>query len=113
MQGVNTMSFSEVAQTDQIPAGTMKAVTVNGKYILVTNVGGKFYAIGGKCTHMGGDLSKGILEGNIVTCPRHGSQFDVTTGKSLRGPKIILRFSTKDESVYEVKVEGKSIQMKV
>jgi 3-phenylpropionate/trans-cinnamate dioxygenase ferredoxin component len=107
------MSFNVVAETDQIPAGTMKAVTVEGKDILVTNVGGNFYAIGGKCTHMGGDLSKGILEGNIVTCPRHGSQFDVTTGKSLRGPKIIVRFTTRDEPAYEVKVEGKSIQVKV
>jgi nitrite reductase/ring-hydroxylating ferredoxin subunit len=46
-----------------------------------------------------------------VTCPKHGSQFDVTTGKNIRGPKIIIRFSTKDEPNYEVKVEGKSIKV--
>jgi 3-phenylpropionate/trans-cinnamate dioxygenase ferredoxin subunit len=107
------MSFVEVAQIDEIPIGSMKPYTVNGKDLLITNIEGKFYAIGDKCTHLGGDLSKGTLEGKIVTCPRHGSQFDVTTGKSLRGPKIILRFSTKDEPAYEVKLEGKSLQVNV
>jgi 3-phenylpropionate/trans-cinnamate dioxygenase ferredoxin component len=107
------MSFSEVAKIDQIPAGTMKSVIAGEKNILVSNIGGKFYAIGGKCTHMGGDLSKGKLEGNVVTCPRHGSQFDVTTGKNLRGPKIVVQFSTRDEPAYEVKVEGTSIQIQV
>jgi 3-phenylpropionate/trans-cinnamate dioxygenase ferredoxin subunit len=105
------MSFVEVAQTDLIPPGTMQSFLVNKKQVLITNIEGKFYAIGGKCTHLGGDLSKGKLEGNIVTCPRHGSQFDVTTGKSIRGPKIVLRFSTGDEPAYAVKVEGKSIQV--
>ena len=53
--------------------------------------------------HFGGDLSKGKLEGKVVTCPRHGSQFDVTTGKRLAGP------AKKDLPVYEVKLEGNSI----
>jgi len=105
------MSFIEVALTDQIAPGTMKSFLVNEKQVLITNLEGKFYAIGGKCTHLGGDLSQGKLEGNIVTCPRHGSQFDVTTGKSLRGPKIVIRFSTPDEPAYPVKVEGESIQV--
>jgi 3-phenylpropionate/trans-cinnamate dioxygenase ferredoxin component len=107
------MTFHDVAQTDQIPAGTMKSIIVDEKNILVSNVGGKFYAIGGKCTHAGGDLSKGTLEGNIVTCPKHGAQFDVMTGKNLRGPKIIIRLSTKDEPAYEIKIEGKSIKVQV
>jgi 3-phenylpropionate/trans-cinnamate dioxygenase ferredoxin subunit len=82
------MNFVDAARTDQIPAGTMKSFTIKGVEILIANVDGKFYAIGNKCTHMGGDLSKGKLEGKIVTCPRHGSQFDLATGKSLRGPGI-------------------------
>jgi 3-phenylpropionate/trans-cinnamate dioxygenase ferredoxin subunit len=107
------MSFVEIAQTDQLPAGTMKSFSVSAKTILVANIEGKYYAIDGKCPHAGGDLSKGTLEGKIVTCPRHGSQFDVTTGKTIRGPKIIIRFSTKDVSQYNVKVEGKSLQVEV
>ncbi len=107
------MSFVEIAQTDQLPVGTMKSFSVSAKTILVANIEGKYYAIDGKCSHAGGDLSKGTLEGKIVTCPRHGSQFDVTTGKTIRGPKIIIRFSTKDVSHYNVKVEGKSIKVEV
>jgi nitrite reductase/ring-hydroxylating ferredoxin subunit len=107
------MSFKEVAQIDQIPTGTMKSFIVDNKQILITNLEGKFYAIGGKCTHAGGDLSKGTLQGNVVTCPKHGSQFDVTSGKNLAGPKIIIRFSTRDEPTYEIKIEGKSIQVNI
>jgi 3-phenylpropionate/trans-cinnamate dioxygenase ferredoxin subunit len=107
------MSFVDIAQIDQLPAGTMKSFSVNAKTILIANIEGKYYAIDGKCPHAGGDLSKGTLEGKIVTCPKHGSQFDVTTGKSLRGPKIIIRFSTKDIPVYNIKVEGKSVKVEV
>ena len=85
----------------------MKSVSVNDKIVLVVNVGGKFYAIGNKCTHFGGDLSKGMLEGTIVTCPRHHSQFDVTSGKRIKGP------ASKDEPVYEIKIEGQSIKIDV
>jgi len=108
------MSFFEVAKINEIPEGTMKPVTTQGKEILVVNYNGNFYAINRKCTHMGGDLSKGKLDGKIVTCPRHGSRFDVTTGKSISGPKIgFLKLKTKDESIYEVKVEGNSIKVNI
>ena len=108
------MSFFEVAKINEIPEGIMKPVTIQGKEILVVNYNGNFYAINRKCTHMGGDLSKGKLDGKIVTCPRHGSRFDVTTGKSISGPKIgFLKLKTKDESIYEVKVEGNSIKVNI
>jgi len=108
------MSFFEVAKTNEIPEGTMKPIIAQGKEILVVNYNGNYYAINRKCTHMGGDLSKGKLDGKIVTCPRHGSRFDVTTGKSISGPKIgFLKLKTKDESIYEVKVEGNSIKVNI
>jgi 3-phenylpropionate/trans-cinnamate dioxygenase ferredoxin subunit len=108
------MQFVEVAKTDQIPAGTMKPFVVEGHEVLVVNYEGKYYAIGRKCTHLGGDLSQGKLEGKIVTCPRHGSRFDVTTGGSLSGPRIgPLKLKTGDETSYEVRVEGNSIQVGV
>ena len=108
------MSSLEVASVNEIPAGTMKSFNAGGKQILITNIGGKFYGIGNICTHAGGDLSKGRLEGNIVTCPRHGSQFDVTTGKSIRGPKIVfVRLNTKDEMVYSVSVENGKLKVNI
>jgi len=55
-------------------------VVVGGKEVLLANVDGSYFAIANKCTHAGGSLAKGSLEGSIVTCPRHGSQFDLKTG---------------------------------
>ena len=96
-------SFFEVAKTDEIPEGIMKPLIVQGKEILVVNYNGNYYAINRRCSHMGGDLSRGKLEGKIVTCPRHGSRFDITTGVSISGPKIgFLKLKTKNEPVYEV-----------
>ncbi len=108
------MSFIEVVKTNQIKKGSMKPVTAGGKEILVVNYDGNYYAINRRCTHMGGDLSEGKLEDKIVTCPIHGAKFDVTTGESVSGPKIgPLRMKTKNEPVYEVKVEGNSIKVNI
>ena len=105
-----TSGFVKVAEKSDIPIGTMKKITLNGKEILIANVGGNYHAIGNTCTHQGGDLSKGSLEGNIVTCPRHGSRFDVTTGKSISGPKILfITLKVKDETLFPVKVEGNDV----
>ena len=108
------MSFYEVAKTNDIPEGTMKAVLIQDKEIVVVNYDGNFYAINRRCTHMGGDLSKGKLEGKIVTCPRHGSRFDVTTGVSISGPRIgFLKLKTKNEPSYQVKVDNGSIKIDI
>jgi 3-phenylpropionate/trans-cinnamate dioxygenase ferredoxin subunit len=108
------MSFTEVGQVNEVPTGTMKSYSVGGKQILIANVDGKLYAINSVCTHAGGELSKGKLEGKIVTCPRHGSKFDVTTGKCISGPKIaFFRLKAKDETAYEVKVEENRIKINV
>lgn len=107
------MEFVKVAETSEVPVGKMKMVKLEGKEILIANVDGNYYAMGNRCTHAGGDLSKGSLSGNIVTCPRHGSQFDVTTGKVVSGPKVLaLHIRIRDEPSFEVKVEGKSILLK-
>ena len=98
--------FIQVAETAEVPPGTMKKVTLDGKEILIVNLEGKYYAIGNKCTHRGGDLSKGSLSGKVVKCPRHGAKFDVTTGQTAAGP------AKKPEPTLEVKVEGKNILLK-
>ena len=107
------MEFVKVAETSEVPIGKMKMVKLDGKEILIANVDGNYYAIGNRCAHAGGDLSKGSLSGNIITCPRHGAQFDVTTGKAILGPKVLaFRLKIKDEPSFEVKVEGKDILLK-
>jgi 3-phenylpropionate/trans-cinnamate dioxygenase ferredoxin subunit len=97
------MSFVEIAKNDEIPTGQMKGIKINDKNILVTNIAGKYYAIGAKCTHAGGDLSKGKMDGSIVICPRHKSKFDIITGKSISGP------AKQGVPVYQVKIQENSI----
>jgi 3-phenylpropionate/trans-cinnamate dioxygenase ferredoxin subunit len=66
------MEFVKAASISEVPAGKMKKVKVGENEVLIANVGGKYYAIGNRCTHAGGSLSEGLLEGNVVTCPKHG-----------------------------------------
>ncbi len=96
----------KVAETAEVPPGKMKKVTVDGEEILIANVEGKYHAIGSKCTHRGGDLSKGVLSGKVVKCPRHGARFDVSTGEVMSGP------AKNSEPTFELKVEGTSIFLK-
>ncbi len=68
----------------ELKDGTMKQVSVQGKEILLARVGDKYYSADNRCPHMGGSLSQGKLEGTVVTCPRHGSQFDLADGHVVR-----------------------------
>jgi 3-phenylpropionate/trans-cinnamate dioxygenase ferredoxin subunit len=91
----------------------MKMVKLEDKEVLIANVNGNYYAIANRCTHRSGDLSKGSLDGNIVTCPLHGSRFDVTTGKAVSGPKIaFFRARAKDAPSFEIKIEGSDVMLK-
>ena len=100
----------KVARIDEVPPGTMKKVIAGEKELLIVNLGGKFYAMNDRCWHMNGDLSLGKLEGNIVTCPRHGSQYDVTSGKGIRGPKVaFIKMKERDLPSYETKIEGSDV----
>ncbi len=102
--------FVKIAETSEIPSGQTKAFKIAEKEILIANTNGVYYAIGNVCTHMGGDLSKGTLEGNVVTCPKHRAKFDVTTGKVVSGPKVALMHpKIKDQPTYAIKVEGKDL----
>ena len=99
--------FVKVAKTENIPAGQAMMVEVNGKEIALFNVAGSFHAIDNTCTHVGGPLCEGELEGIEVTCTWHGAVFDVTTGQMLGPPA--------PESVarYSVRVEGSDIKVEV
>jgi len=96
----------KVGQAVEFPVSSLKKVVFGGEDVLVANVGGKLYAIPNTCTHRGGPLDEGELEGNIVICPWHGGQFDVTTGKVVGPPP------TKDEILFDVRVEGSDVMLK-
>jgi nitrite reductase/ring-hydroxylating ferredoxin subunit len=95
--------FVRVAETQEIPEGRLKLVDVQGTRVAVANVGGSFYAFSDECTHDGGPLSEGDLEGEIVTCPWHFSRFNVRTGEIVESP------AEEVVATYEVKVEGDAI----
>jgi 3-phenylpropionate/trans-cinnamate dioxygenase ferredoxin subunit len=105
--------FEEVATTDELKEGAMMKVKVAGREVLVAHVGGNYYAADNRCPHMNGDLSKGRLEGTILTCPVHHSQFDLADGRVVRwtdwkGITLSLAKAIKSPrplTTYEVKVE--------
>lgn len=104
------MEYMKVADINELSPNTMKVVAVNGKEVLLANVDGSYYAIANKCTHLGGSLVKGSLEGSVVTCPKHKAQFDVKTGKALAEAKIgFIKMKVSDEASFEVKVDGDNI----
>ena len=70
----------------KVAEGEMRVFDVVGTKVSVAASGGRLYAFDDACTHMGCSLGEGKLEGTIVTCPCHGSQFDVTSGAVIRGP---------------------------
>jgi 3-phenylpropionate/trans-cinnamate dioxygenase ferredoxin subunit len=108
------MSFAKVGDLSEVPAGKMQKFKVGEKEYLVANVKGNYYAIGNRCTHANADLSQGSLDGNIVTCPKHKSKFDVTTGKVVSGPTMLLIHpKINDEPSYEVKVEDNALLLKI
>jgi nitrite reductase/ring-hydroxylating ferredoxin subunit len=82
------MAFVRTVNVDELPAGTIRELQVQGKAIAVANVGGKFYAVNNTCLHRGGPLGQGALDGKVVTCPWHGWQFDVTNGHSLKNSAV-------------------------
>jgi nitrite reductase (NADH) small subunit len=77
-------TFLKVAKAADVEPGCGKSFEVNGKRIALFNVEGALYAIDDTCTHRGGPLSEGELNGNEVSCPWHGARFDVTSGAEFR-----------------------------
>jgi len=77
-----------VAKRSDVPPGTTKRVEVDGVGVLLCNVDGELYAVEDLCTHDGGPLDQGELEGYRIMCPRHGALFDVTTGAALTPPAV-------------------------
>jgi ferredoxin-NADP reductase/nitrite reductase/ring-hydroxylating ferredoxin subunit len=98
--------FAKVADTNDIQPSHMKEVQLDGESICIVNVEGKYYAIGNICTHEGGPLADGTLEGYEVECPWHASKFDVRTGEVKEPP------ASEPEPVYQIKVDGNNILIK-
>jgi len=100
------MPFVKVANASELKPGQGRAVAANGVEIALFNVDGNFYAIDNTCSHRGGPLGEGVLDGDIVTCPWHGWRYSVKTGVSAVMPSVSVKS-------FEVKVEGDDVLVNV
>lgn len=100
--------FESVAKLGDIKDGELAMFEVGGRPVAIANVAGSLYGFDDICTHMGCSLAQGgSLDGTTVTCPCHGSQFDVTSGEVRRWPAV------EPLSTYPVRVQGDTIEVEV
>ena len=95
--------FIKVAKTTDIPDPGKQLLEVDDHLVVLFHVGGTFTCLEDVCTHDGGTLGDGELQGNSIACPRHGAKFDITDGKVLSMP------ATEGTTAHVVKVEGEDV----
>jgi nitrite reductase (NADH) small subunit len=96
------MAFLRATKKNEIPPGTIREFELDGKTVALANVDGKFFAINNTCLHRGGPLGQGEMDAAVVTCPWHGWQYDVRTGKVAANPAVGVE-------TYPVEVRGEDI----
>lgn len=96
------MAFLRTAKKEEVPPGVIREYAIDGKVFALANVAGKLFAINNVCLHRGGPLGQGELHGQLVTCPWHGWQYDVTSGKLAANPALGVE-------TYAVEVRGDDI----
>jgi nitrite reductase/ring-hydroxylating ferredoxin subunit len=103
------MPLVKACNTSDVSPGGLKFVNAGGKDLVVANVDGNFYVMDNWCTHEQGNLSEGEINNNVLTCPEHGAQFAVTSGKVLGGPDGGPPDSISPEKTYKVKIQGNDV----
>ena len=99
--------FLSAARTSEISDGEKLLVEVDDRLVILFQVGNDYFCIDDVCTHDGGTLSDGPLDGFEIACPRHGARFDIRCGKAMCMP------ATQDTIAHEVKVDGEEILVKI
>jgi len=97
--------YVTVGKTSDVAPGAVRVFVVNGQDVAVANVDGQFYAFADVCTHDGGPLAEGELDGCAIECPRHGARFDIATGQVLSMPAVV------PIPVYDLKTDGDEIKV--
>ena len=92
-------NFVKAVGAGEIQPGSGKTLSLEGRSLALFNVDGKYYCTDNTCLHRGGPLGEGLIEGATVTCPWHGWQYDVSTGRCKTNPAAQI-------STYEVRVQG-------
>ena len=99
--------FVKVASVKDVGPGQAISAEAEGLQIGVFNVDGTYYAIDNTCTHAGGPLSEGFIEGGQVECPWHGARFDIKNGQALSAPAM------EGVKTYPVRVNGPDIEVEL
>ena len=92
--------FVKAGRADEIGPGEKKIYEVDGIMVVVVNLDGEYFCVEDVCTHDGGPLGEGKLDGGQLVCPRHGARFDVRTGDALTLPAF------EPVATYQVKVDN-------
>ena len=101
------IEFVEIAPVSELPNGERLFVEIEGKPLVIFNIADRFFSIGDVCSHDDGPVGEGDIEGYNITCPRHGAQFDIRTGKVVQMPAVV------DIPAYPVTVVDGMIQVGV
>lgn len=111
---VNHLAFAEgpkeyvrIGKPKDFPEGSLKLAEAGGMAVMVVRLDGQLNAMADVCTHAGGPLHEGKLDGDVVTCPWHGSRFCIRNGRALSGP------ATFDEPVLKVREDGGEVEVKL
>jgi len=99
--------FLPVCKVGDVPDPGKQIFEVGDRYLVLFHVDGQFYALDDVCTHDGGPLGEGILEGYTIACPRHGAKFDIRDGRVLCMPAVSGTPS------HDVKVEGDEVFVRI
>ncbi len=99
----DTSGFVPVCKVGDVADPGKAIIEVEDRLLALFHLDGEFYCIDDLCTHDGGPLGEGDLEGHEIVCPRHGARFDIRTGKALTMP------ATSPTAAHEVRVEGDQV----
>jgi len=99
------IEFVEIAPASELPSGERLFVEIEGEPIVIFNIAGQFFSIGDVCSHDDGPVGEGDIEDYNITCPRHGAEFDIRTGKAVQLPAVV------DIPAYPIKVVDGMIQL--
>ena len=83
------LEYLEIAPVEDLPPGERLFVEIGGKPLVIFNIAGQYFSIGDVCSHDDGPVGEGVIDGFNITCPRHGAQFDIRTGKVTQMPAVV------------------------
>lgn len=99
--------FVKAAKVSEVPDPGKSTIEVDDRIVVLIHAGGAWYCIDDVCTHDGGPLGEGPLEGEAIVCPRHGAKFDIRTGAALTMP------ATEPTAAHETKIDGDDVLVKI